>query len=90
MENDTINRIGFWKRLAAYLLDLLVFCIIRTLFLLSLRFANWDEIPTDNTCKFTQDKDTLDNVKLSDRLDPNMLDPFRGNPYTQSLSSFAY
>ena len=49
MENDTINRIGFWKRLAAYLLDLLVFCIVGTLFLLSLRFANWDEIPTDNT-----------------------------------------
>ena len=50
----------------------------------------YQEIPTDNTCEYTQDKDTLDNVKLSDRLDPNMLDPFRENPYTQSLASFAY
>ena len=49
----------------------------------------YQEIPTDNTCEYTQDKDTLDNVKLSDRLDPNMLDPFRENPYTQSLASFA-
>jgi hypothetical protein len=50
----------------------------------------YGEIPTDNACKFTQDKDTLDNVKLSDRLDPTMLDPFKQNPYTQSLASFAY
>ena len=50
----------------------------------------YQEIPTDQVCEYTQDKDTLDNVKLSDRLDPNMLDPFRGNPYTQSLASFAY
>ena len=50
----------------------------------------YQEIPTDNTCEYTQEKDTLDNVKLSDRLDPNMLDPFKDNPYTQSLASFAY
>ena len=50
----------------------------------------YGEIPTDNTCKFTQEKDTLDNVKLSNRLDPTMLDPFKENPYTQSLASFAY
>ena len=50
----------------------------------------YGEIPTDNTCKFTQEKDTLDNVKLSNRLDPTMLDPFKQNPYTQSLASFAY
>ena len=37
-----------------------------------------------------QGKDTLDNIKLSDRLDPSVLDPFKENPYTQSLSSFAY
>ena len=48
----------------------------------------YQEIPTDNVCEYTQDKDTLDNVKLSDRLDPTNLDPFRNNPYTQSLSSF--
>ena len=50
----------------------------------------YQEIPTDNTCEYTQEKDTLDNVKLSDRLDPTMLDPFKQNPYTQSLASFAY
>ena len=50
----------------------------------------YQEIPTDDTCKFTQEKDTLDNVKLSDRLDPTMLDPFKQNPYTHSLASFAY
>ena len=49
----------------------------------------YQEIPQDTVCEFTQDKDTLDNVKLSDRLDPSMLDPFRENPYTKSLSSFA-
>ena len=50
----------------------------------------YNEIPQDNTCEYTQEKDTLDNVKLADRLDPSMLDPFKQNPYTQSLASFAY
>ena len=50
----------------------------------------YNVIPRDDTCEYTQEKDTLDNVKLADRLDPNMLDPFRGNPYTQSLASFSY
>jgi len=44
----------------------------------------------DDAREYTQEKDTLDNVKLSDRLDPTMLDPFKHNPYTQSLASFAY
>lgn len=50
----------------------------------------YGEIPQDNTCEYTQEKDTLNNVKLADRLDPGMLDPFKQNPYTQSLASFAY
>lgn len=50
----------------------------------------YNEIPQDDTCEYTQEKDTLDNVKLADRLDPSMLDPFKQNPYTQSLASFAY
>ena len=50
----------------------------------------YQEIPTDNACEYTQEKDTLDNVKLADRLDPGMLDPFKDNPYTHSLASFAY
>jgi hypothetical protein len=48
----------------------------------------YQEIPTDTVCEYTQDKDTLDNQKLSDRLDPTNLDPFRVNPYTHSLASF--
>ena len=49
----------------------------------------YGEIPQDDTCEYTQEKDTLDNVKLSDRLDSSLLDPFRENPYTKSLASFA-
>lgn len=52
----------------------------------------YQEIPSEqeDIREYTQDKDTLDNVKLADRLDPGMLDPFKQNPYTQSLASFAY
>ena len=50
----------------------------------------YQEIPTDNTVEYTQEKDTLDNKRLSDRLDPTNLDPFKENPYTHSLASFAY
>ena len=52
----------------------------------------YQEIPTEqeDVREYTQEKDTLDNVKLADRLDPGMLDPFKQNPYTQSLSSFSY
>ena len=50
----------------------------------------YGEIPTDNTCKFTTNKDRLDDSSIANRLDPNLLDPFKQNPYTQSLSSFAY
>ena len=48
----------------------------------------YQEIPQDNTCQLTSEKVPLDNKRLSDRLDPDNLDPFRENPYTQSLSSF--
>jgi len=50
----------------------------------------YQEIPTDNTCKYTRDKDTLDNDKLSYRIEGDLLDPFKHNPYTHSLHSFAY
>jgi len=50
----------------------------------------YQEIPTENTCKFTRDKDTLDNDRLSYRIEGDLLDPFKHNPYTQSLHSFAY
>ena len=74
-------------------LTILSNCHQRTAVLINPRINNQDkiyqEIPQDYTCEFTQDKDTLDNVKISDRLDTNLLDPFRNNPYTQSLASFA-
>lgn len=58
------------------------------------RINNMDKLyqdtPVKDTCEYTQEKDTLNNVKLADRLDPNMLDPFRQNPYTHSLASFSY
>ena len=50
----------------------------------------FQEIPTDNTCKYTRDKDTLNNDKISNRIEGDLLDPFKHNPYTHSLHSFAY
>ena len=50
----------------------------------------YQEIPTESTVEYTQEKDTLDNRRLSERLDPTNLDPFRENPFTHSLASFAY
>ena len=50
----------------------------------------YQNIPTDNACEYTRDKDTLDNDKLAYRIEGDLLDPFKHNPYTQSLHSFAY
>tara|TARA_Y100000817_G_C16856226_1_gene544097 strand:- start:352 stop:2010 length:1659 start_codon:yes stop_codon:yes gene_type:complete len=49
----------------------------------------YQEYKRTELCEITQDKDTLDNGKISDRLDPDMLNPFKNNPYTKSLASFA-
>jgi len=35
-------------------------------------------------------KDRLDDEKIAIRIDPSLLNPFKNNPYTQSLESFAY
>ena len=47
-----------------------------------------------NTCNFTQFKNKLDDTSIGSgdggRFDPSLLSPFRNNPYTQSLESFAY
>mgnify|MGYP006074502763 CR=1 FL=1 len=48
----------------------------------------YQDIPTDVACEYTRDRDTLDNRKLSDRLDASNLDPFHSNPFTHSLASF--
>ena len=44
-----------------------------------------------NSCEFTHFKDKLNDSSIAGRTtDPNLLAPFRNNPYTQSLESFAY
>jgi hypothetical protein len=50
----------------------------------------YQEIPTDNNCKITTMKEQLENEPISNRIDPLLLDPFKDNPYTQSLASYAY
>jgi hypothetical protein len=50
----------------------------------------YQEIPTDNNCKLTTMKDRLEDNKIATRIDPSLLNPFRNNPYTQSLESFSY
>ena len=48
----------------------------------------YQEIPTDNNCEITTMKDRLEDNTISDRIDPNLLNPFRQNPYTQPLDSY--
>jgi hypothetical protein len=49
------------------------------------------EYLSKDTCEFTHFKDKLDDRSISGRTtDPNLLTPFKNNPYTQSLESFAY
>ena len=50
----------------------------------------YQEIPTDNNCEITTMKDHLEDSKIASRIEPSLLNPFRNNPYTQSLESFAY
>jgi len=50
----------------------------------------YQEIPTEMECMYTTNKDRLDDSKISARIEGNLLDPFKENPYTQSLASFAY
>ena len=49
----------------------------------------YQEIPEDQTCELTTMSDKPD-YNISERIDPNLLNPFKKNPYTQSLSSFSY
>jgi len=58
------------------------------------RITNSDKInsniPGWDSCVLTNNKDTLNNAKISDRINGEILDPFRKNEYTHSLESFAY
>lgn len=46
--------------------------------------------PNVDQYDITTYKDKLDDSSITDRIDKDLLNPFRNNPYTQSLSSFAY
>jgi len=50
----------------------------------------FSNISTSSDTKITQDKNTLDNQRLADRIYPELLDPFRNNPLTKPLTSYAY
>ena len=50
----------------------------------------YNSIPEANECEVTNQKDQLDNKKISDRLNSCMVDAFEKNPYTQSLKSYAF
>ena len=50
----------------------------------------YNSIPQALTCGVTNDKGTLPNEPLQNRLDPSNLDAFRQNPYTQSLESHVF
>lgn len=41
-------------------------------------------------CEYTSNKDQLNDTSIADRINPELLDPFKSNPYTQNLDSFAY
>ena len=50
----------------------------------------YQNIPEENNGDLTSMKDRLDDEKIAVRIDPGLLNPFKNNPYTQSLESFAY
>ena len=50
----------------------------------------YNTMPAKNQVAETKPKKQLDNEEISDRLDSHLLDPFRMNPYTQSLHSYVF
>jgi hypothetical protein len=50
----------------------------------------YNSIPQTIVCGQTKDKETVPNKPIADRLNPNILDAFKNNPYTQPLDSFFY
>ena len=47
----------------------------------------YNSLPQYNPCQVTTNKDQLNNDVLYDRNNPELLNAFRENPYTQSLNS---
>lgn len=50
----------------------------------------YNSMPQKNQFGETHYKDTLPNEPLADRINPEILDAFRANPYTQSLHSYVF
>ena len=50
----------------------------------------YNSMPQKNQFGETHYKDTLPNEPLADRINPDILDAFRKNPYTQSLHSYVF
>ena len=50
----------------------------------------YGELPDEPTCKTTTTKDRLDDTSIANRIEPELLNPFRQNPFTQPLTSFSY
>ena len=48
----------------------------------------YTQIPTLNDCTITTDKNVLNDESISDRINPDILDAFKTNPYTQPLDSY--
>ena len=49
-----------------------------------------NSIPEIKPCSITQEKNQYDYNILDERIEPDLLKAFNNNPYTQSLSSYAY
>jgi hypothetical protein len=49
----------------------------------------YNSIPQMTHLNVTQDKSTVPNEPLADRINPDLIQAFKENPYTQSLSSWA-
>jgi hypothetical protein len=49
----------------------------------------YNSIPQMTQCNITQDKETVPNEPLANRINPEIIDAFLENPYTQSLTSWA-
>jgi hypothetical protein len=50
----------------------------------------YQKIPRDFKCQLTRDKFDVDDAELLlEQINPDLLNPFRENPFTKSLASFA-
>jgi hypothetical protein len=49
----------------------------------------YNSIPQMNLTNVTQNKDTVPNEPIADRINPDMIKAYQNNPYTQSLKSWA-